>query len=37
MASMGVLLTIGLGFTLLCTLVLLPALMVSGNQPATGD
>jgi len=37
MASMGVLLTIGIGFTLLCTLVLLPALMVSGNQSATGD
>jgi hopanoid biosynthesis associated RND transporter like protein HpnN len=37
MASMGALLTIGLGFTLLCTLVLLPALMASGKQPATGD
>ena len=34
MASMGVLLTIGIGFTLLCTLVLLPALMVSGNKSA---
>jgi len=36
MASMGVLLTIGIGFTLFCTLVVLPALMVwrqnqSGN------
>ena len=33
MASMGVLLTIGIGFTLLCTLVLLPALMNSSNRP----
>lgn len=37
MASMGALLTIGIGFTLLCTLVLLPALMASGKQPATAD
>jgi hopanoid biosynthesis associated RND transporter like protein HpnN len=32
MASMGVLLTIGIGFTLLCTLVVLPALMIMGKQ-----
>ena len=37
MASMGVLLTIGIGFTLLCTLVLLPALMVSGKRSPVGD
>ena len=37
MASMGVLLTIGIGFTLLCTLVLLPALMVSGERSPVGD
>jgi hopanoid biosynthesis associated RND transporter like protein HpnN len=37
MASMGALLTIGIGFTLLCTLVVLPALMVSGNQSPVGD
>ena len=33
MASMGALLTVGIGFTLLCTLVLLPALMSSPNRP----
>jgi hopanoid biosynthesis associated RND transporter like protein HpnN len=32
MASMGILLTIGIGFTLLCVLVVLPALMFSGKQ-----
>ncbi len=32
MASMGALLTIGIGFTLLCILVVLPALMVAGKQ-----
>ncbi len=32
MASMGVLLTIGIGFTLLCTLVLLPALMSTATR-----
>jgi predicted RND superfamily exporter protein len=32
MASMGILLTIGIGFTLLCTLVLLPALMSTSNR-----
>ena len=37
MASMGILLTIGIGFTLLCILVVLPALMVSGTKPATED
>jgi hopanoid biosynthesis associated RND transporter like protein HpnN len=37
MASMGVLLTIGIGFTLICTLVVLPALMVSGNKSSAGD
>jgi hypothetical protein len=38
MASMGVLLVIGIGFTLLCTLVVLPALMmVSGKQSRVGD
>jgi predicted RND superfamily exporter protein len=35
MASMGILLTIGIGFTLVCILVVLPALMVSGKRPAT--
>jgi hypothetical protein len=34
MASMGILLTVGIGFTLLCTLVVLPALMVTGNNSA---
>jgi hopanoid biosynthesis associated RND transporter like protein HpnN len=37
MASMGVLLTIGIGFTLICTLVVLPALMVKGKQSPAGD
>jgi hopanoid biosynthesis associated RND transporter like protein HpnN len=37
MASMGVLLTIGIGFTLICTLVVLPALMVSGNKSSAVD
>jgi len=37
MASMGILLTIGIGFTLLCTLVVLPALMVSGKQSSVGS
>ena len=37
MASMGALLTIGIGFTLLCTLVVLPALMVTGKQTPGGD
>ena len=37
MASMGVLLTIGIGFTLICTLVVLPALMVTGKQSPAGD
>jgi predicted RND superfamily exporter protein len=32
MASMGILLSIGIGFTLLCILVVLPALMVSGKE-----
>ncbi len=32
MASMGALLTIGIGFALLCTLVVLPALMVSASK-----
>jgi len=32
MASMGMLLTIGIGFTLFCTLVVLPALMVSRKK-----
>jgi len=32
MASMGALLTIGIGFTLFCTLVVLPALMINGKQ-----
>ena len=34
MASMGGLLTIGIGFTLLCSLVVLPALMLKGQQLA---
>jgi predicted RND superfamily exporter protein len=34
---MGVLLTIGIGFTLVCTLVVLPALMVKGKQSPAGD
>ena len=33
MASMGALLTVGIAFTLLCTLVVLPALMNSANRP----
>jgi hypothetical protein len=33
MASMGMLLTIGVGFTLACTLVVLPALMVWRKKP----
>jgi predicted RND superfamily exporter protein len=37
MASMGALLTIGIGFTLLCTLVVLPALMASGNRSLPRD
>ncbi|MEJ2430883.1 MAG: MMPL family transporter [Deltaproteobacteria bacterium] len=37
MASMGVLLTIGIFFTLICTLVVLPALMVSGNKSAAAS
>jgi hopanoid biosynthesis associated RND transporter like protein HpnN len=37
MASMGILLTIGIGFTLLCILVVLPALMVAGKQSAADD
>jgi hypothetical protein len=37
MASMGVLLTIGIGFTLLCTLVVLPALMVRRKESRVGD
>jgi hopanoid biosynthesis associated RND transporter like protein HpnN len=32
MASMGILLTIGIGFTLLCILVVLPALMLARQQ-----
>ena len=32
MASMGALLTIGIAFTLLCTLVVLPAMMVTGKK-----
>ena len=32
MASMGKLLTIGIGFTLVCTLVLLPALLASEKE-----
>jgi predicted RND superfamily exporter protein len=32
MASMGILLTIGIGFTLLCILVVLPALMMKKQQ-----
>jgi hopanoid biosynthesis associated RND transporter like protein HpnN len=32
MASMGTLLTIGIGFTLLCILMVLPALMIKGQQ-----
>jgi hopanoid biosynthesis associated RND transporter like protein HpnN len=34
MASMGALLTIGIALTLICTLVVLPALMVSNNKSA---
>jgi predicted RND superfamily exporter protein len=37
MASMGVLLTIGIVFTLICTLVVLPALMVTGKQSPVGS
>jgi predicted RND superfamily exporter protein len=37
MASMGILLTIGIGFTLLCILVVLPTLMVAGNQSSARD
>jgi len=37
MASMGALLTIGIGFTLICTLLVLPALMVAGKQSRVGD
>ena len=34
MASMGQLLTIGMGFVLVCTLVVLPALLVPAGTPA---
>ena len=37
MASMGALLTVGIAFTLLCTLVVLPALMVNGKESALED
>jgi hopanoid biosynthesis associated RND transporter like protein HpnN len=37
MASMGALLTIGIFFTLICTLVVLPALMASGNESAAAS
>jgi predicted RND superfamily exporter protein len=37
MASMGILLTIGIGFTLICILVVLPTLMAAGKRPATED
>jgi hopanoid biosynthesis associated RND transporter like protein HpnN len=33
MASMGALLTIGLAYTLICTLILLPVLLASGPKP----
>ncbi len=32
MASMGIVLTIGIGFTLICILVVLPTLMIKGQQ-----
>jgi predicted RND superfamily exporter protein len=37
MASMGALLTAGIGFTLLCTLVVLPALMSLTSRPVPKD
>jgi predicted RND superfamily exporter protein len=37
MASMGILLTIGIGFTLICILVVLPTLMVTRQQSAAVD